>query len=282
MNSRHLGSFVSCAGGLANGVKNGEALGVNTIMLHASPPQRWLSNSFDPDQIAALNEAFKNSKIVKRMHYHSIYLINLANPDKQKFHLSKMTLVNYLELAEQTNVDGVVFHTGSFKDIEPEEGFLRVAKGINWIFENAKSSKDLYLEVAAGSGRVIGSKLEDLAKIKSLVENSKRVKFCLDTQHLWASGYDIKDDLDGVVKQIDSVLGLENIGCIHFNDSKTELGSNRDRHENLGEGLIGKEAMTAFLNHPKLKDKDFVMETPDVKNADLAKKEVEKLQSWAK
>ncbi len=279
---RNLGCFVSCAGGLENGVKNGEALGINTIMIHPTPPQRWNSKPFEEEKMQALKDALDQSEIVKRIHMHGIYLINLSSPDKQKFYLAKMSIVNYLELAEFVDSPGVVFHTGSFKDIEPEEGFKRVAYGVDWIVEHAKSSKPLFLEVAAASGNVIGSKFQDLAKIKDLVKNPDRVQFCLDTQHMWASGYDIKNDLDGVVDQIEKILGLDNVICVHFNDSKTEFNSKRDRHENLGEGLIGEDAMKAFLNHPKLKKLDFVMETPDVKKVESAEKEVKKLLSWAK
>jgi deoxyribonuclease-4 len=214
---------------------------------------------------------------------HGIYLINLANPDNQKFHLSKMSIVHYLDLAEKINAPGVVFHTGSFKDTEPEEGFSRIAKGIDWICDEAESSKPLFLECAAGAGGyVVGSKLEHLARIRDEVKNPERVKFCLDTQHLWASGYNLKGKLDEVVEEIDKVLGLDDVKCVHFNDSKVPFDSKKDRHENLGDGEIGQDAMTKILNHPKLKKLDFVMETPALKSMDTAQGEVDKLKSWAK
>jgi deoxyribonuclease-4 len=280
---RYLGCWVPTAGGLFNGVKNGEALGVNTIMLHPSPPQRWHTKEFDPAAIAKFNEAMQASSIVKKVHMHGIYLTNLANPDKQKFHLSKLALMYYLNLAEKINGEGVVFHTGSLKDTTEEEGLDRVARGLEWIFENADSTKPLMLECAAGAGSVIGDKLEELKTIFDLVDSKykSRVKFCLDTQHMWASGYDLVNHLDDVIDSIDENLGLENILCIHFNDSKTELNSNKDRHENLGNGLIGESGMKNILNHPKLKHIDFVMETPDVKSVETAKSEVNKLQGWA-
>lgn len=278
---RGLGAFVSVAGGLENGIKNGDALGCNIIMIHPTPPQRWAAKAIEQEKIDAFNKAFKESGKIERVHMHGIYLINLANPDKQKFHLSKMSLVNYLDLAEQIECPGVVFHTGSYKDVTPEEGLKRVVQGINWVFENTKSSKNLFLECAAGAGNVIGDKLEELAEIRSLVDQPERVQFCLDTQHMWASGYDWQNDLDGVVEQVENTIGLENVRCVHFNDSKMELGSNRDRHENLGEGLIGEKAMKAILNHPKLKNLDFVMETPALKDPETAKEQVKKLQDWA-
>lgn len=281
MSKRYLGCFVSVAGGLEKGIERGEELSVNTIMIHATPPQRWNSKPIETEKMQKMKDALEASKIVERVHIHGIYLINLANPDSSKFHLSKLSIKHYLELAEFIDSPGVVFHTGSFKDIEPEEGFKRVASGIDWVVENTESTKPLFLEVAAGAGRVIGSKFEDLAKIKELTKYPERVQVCLDTQHLWASGYDFASDLEGVVNDLDKVIGIENVKCVHFNDSKTEMGSNRDRHENLGEGLIGEDAMKSFLNHPKLKDLDFVMETPNMKDPETAKIDVEKLLSWA-
>ncbi len=278
---RNLGGFVSSAGGIYMAVARGEELGVNTIMIHPTPPQRWNTSPFEKEEAEKFNQAIKASSVVKKTHIHGIYLVNLANPDKQKFHLSKLSLVNYLELAEWISVEGIIFHTGSFKDTTPQEGFKRITQGIDWIFENTKSSKQLWLEVAAGAGNVVGSKIEDLKRIKESVKNPERIGFCLDTQHLWASGYDIKTNLEAVIEELDKKLGINNIKCIHFNDSKTPLASARDRHENLGEGLIGKEALKSFLNNPKLKTKDFVMETPAMKDLTTAISEVKKLQNWA-
>lgn len=279
---RFLGAFVSVAGGLHNGVTNGTNLGVNTIMIHPSPPQRWCTKPFDEKAIEGFNLVMKKSAIEK-VFLHGIYLANLANPDKQKFHLSKLALVHYLNLNEKlTNGSGVVFHVGSIKDTTEEEGFERIIKGINWILKEAPGKSCLMLEVAAGSGSVVGDKIEELKRIRDGVENPDRVFYCLDTAHLFGSGYDIVNKLDEVMDQIDKILGFENIKLVHFNDSKVELDSKKDRHENIGEGKIGKEAMVKFLNHPKLMNIPFVMETPGLKSDELAQSEVDKLHSWAK
>ena len=278
---RHLGGFVSVAGGLQNGILAGRELDINTIMIHPTPPQRWNTKPFEKESIEKFNSERKNSGIEK-VFFHGIYLVNLANPDKQKFHLSKVSLKNYLDLADAVNADSVVFHVGSFKDQEDhEEGYARIAKGINWIFEHSENNKPLALEVAAGAGKVVGSKFEDLARIYEKIENKDRLIFCLDTAHLYSSGYDLVNKLDEVVEEMDKVLGLENIHTVHFNDSKVDFDSKRDRHENLGEGRIGEKAMKAFLNHPKLKKMAFVLETPGMKDADTAKEEIGKLKGWA-
>ena len=137
---------------------------------------------------------------------------------------------------------------GSFRDTTENEGYERIIFGINWILREAKNNSELVLEVAAGSGKIVGAKIEDLAKVYEGVEQKSRVKFALDTQHMWASGYDWVNNLDNIVENIDNVLGIENVRAIHLNGSKMELGSRRDRHENLGEGLIGQAAIKEILN----------------------------------
>jgi len=278
---RYLGCHVSAAGGLSNAIKNAETLGVNSIQIHPSPPQRWVSKDYPAEVADTFNSAREKSK-VKKVFFHGIYLINLANPDKQKFHLSKISLVYYLNLMEQIKGDGVIFHVGSFKDTTEKEGFERIIYGMNWILENAENNAKLILEVAAGAGKIVGAKVEDLARIYEGVKDKDRVFFGLDTQHMWASGYDFVNDLDGIVENVDSVLGLDKVSIIHLNDSKMELGSRRDRHENLGEGLIGEKGMKSIINHDKLKDIPMILETPNLKSMETSSIDVQKLHKWAK
>lgn len=278
---KYFGCHVSCSGGLENALKNGKTLGVNAIQLHPSAPQRWVHKPFN----AGIEESFlaerENSGIL-RIFFHGIYLINLANPDKQKFHLSKLSLVHYLELAQRLGVDGVIFHLGSnVHQPSEEEGFAQAASGINWILEHATGSVKLLLEVAAGSGKIIGDRLEELALIYEQVQEKTRVGFALDTQHMWASGYDFTNELESIVQQVESILGLAKIGAIHLNDSKTQLGSKKDRHENLGQGLIGEATIRNILNHPKLAQIPFILETPDLESIEGAKKEISQLKKFA-
>lgn len=296
---RYLGCFVSSAGGLFNIIERGNALGVNTVMTHPAPPQRWNTQPFKDEAIEKYLEVKASDKNIKKVYFHGIYLINLANPDKQKFHLSKMSIVNHMELLRRINGDGVIFHTGSMKD-QPEEkiGYERVVYGLNWIFDeleklpSAGSNNEfwnkprLFLEIAAGSGSVVGDRFEELAEIYTAVKDEHKPKlgFCLDTQHMFASGYDLINGLENVVELADKILGLNKIPVVHFNDSKTEFASHRDRHEDLDSpsAKIGKDAMTAFLNHPKLKNKDFILETPSLDTPEGAQAQVDILKSWAK
>ena len=148
-NERFLGAHVSSSGRFANAIRNGETLGVNTIQIHASPPQRWNSKPYPAGYEKEFLELRKDSSI-KRVFFHAIYLINLAAPAAQHFHLSKISLVHYLDLMERIKGDGVIFHVGSMKDQENEkEGYKRAAEGINWILEQAPGESRLLLEVAA-------------------------------------------------------------------------------------------------------------------------------------
>ena len=272
---RFFGAHVSVAGGLEKSLEAAEALGVNTIQVHPSPPQKWNSKPFAAGVESKFNDLRAKSG-VQKVFFHGIYLINLANPDDQKFHLSKVSLVNDLDLLARLNGDGLIFHLGSLKDQKDEKvGYRRVADGINWVMENSKNQARLILEVAAGSGAVIGDRLEELAEIYSMVECKERVGFGLDSQHLWASGYDLQNDLAGFVRNLEQTLTFDKIWSVHLNDSMTALGSRKDRHENIGHGLIGKEALESFINHPKLRDIPFILETPALKTPETAKVEVD-------
>lgn len=286
MSERFLGCFVSSAGGLKKIIDRGEELNVNTVMTHPAPPQRWNSSPFKDEVIQDYLERKQKGTSVQKVYFHGIYLINLANPDSQKFHLSKLSIVNHLDLLNRINGDGVIFHTGSFKEISEDEGFERVIYGLNWVFENLSTEtkgRKLFLECAAGSGNIVGDRFEELARIYEGVkaEYQPHLGICLDTQHMFASGYDLINDLEGVVQNIEKYIGFDKIKAVHFNDSKTEFASRKDRHENLGQGNIGEEAMKAFLNHPKLRNLDFVLETPALDTPEGAKEQVEILKDWA-
>jgi deoxyribonuclease IV len=286
MSERNLGCFVSCAGGLYKILDAGDELGVNTVMTHPAPPQRWNSQPFKQETVEKYIERKAQGTHVQNVYFHGIYLVNLANPDSQKFHLSKLSVMHHLDLCEKIDAQGVIFHTGTFKDYTDDElGYERVAYGINWIFDNVEvKGRKMLLECAAGAGgRVIGDKLEELQRIYNDIDdkNKDKVGFCLDTQHMFASGYDFVSDIDAVVEEVDKRLGLEKVMAVHFNDSKSPLGSNVDRHENLGEGQIGEAGMKAFLNHPKLKNKDFILETPALKDLEGSAQQVKILKKWA-
>jgi len=287
--TRLFGAHVSASGGLKNVIVNAYKLHITATQIHPSAPQRWITKDIDHANIEELIKAHKKTQELKVIFAHAIYLINLANPDKQKFHLSKMAVVSYLNFMHYVNtvapkfndtlkVGGVVVHPGSAKHVKTaKQAIQQVQKGLNWILENS-SGGTILLETTAGSGQIIGDTFEELAQLRQNSIDKTRVQFCLDTQHMWASGYDLKNNLDKIVENLDKTLGIENIKLIHLNDSATELGSHKDRHANLGEGTIGLKTLANFINHPELKHIPVVLETPGLKELKTAKLEVEKLK----
>jgi len=275
---RYFGCHVSSAGGLEQALINGDALGVNTIQLHPSPPQKWNSKPY-PKGFEDSYMAYKEKTKVERVFFHAIYLINLANPDPQKFQLSKLSLIHYLDLCGRIGADGVIVHVGSLKDQEDESvGLKQVAEGIKWVLDESPSDSKLLLEVAAGSGKIIGAKLEQLEKITAQVGHEDRLGYALDTQHLWASGYDLVTNLETLVSDIDKHFGLSRVKVCHINDSMVGLNSRKDRHENLGEGMIGGEALGKFINHPQLAPIPMILETPNLQEMESAVSEVNRFR----
>lgn len=277
---RYFGAHVSAAGGLKNAASAAAELNINTIQVHPSPPQRWNTTPF----AEGLEKEFLSAKqgtCLEKVFFHAIYLINMASPDPQKFHLAKTSLVNYLDFNARIDGAGVIFHVGSMKDQPDEaEGYDRVVSGINWVMERAPEKARLILEVAAGSGSVIGDRVEELALIYSQLDNKEQVGFGLDTQHMWASGYDLVNELDSVITTVEKELSLDKVWSIHLNDSKTELGSKKDRHENIGEGLIGEKTLKRVFTHPKLISIPFILETPALESLEGAQSEVNKLRGF--
>jgi deoxyribonuclease-4 len=277
---RFIGCHVSTAGGLENGLKNANLLGINTMQIHAVPPQRWNSNKAAPNIENKYLELLPDSG-VQRVFCHAIYLINLVSADPKNFKLSKLSLQNSMDLLARLGGEGLIFHVGSLKELDEETGFKQAAEAIDEIMEEAPGEGKLLLEVSAGGGNIVGDKIEELRKIFDLLKNPARVGFALDTQHMWASGYNWRESLEEVVQEIEKHFGIERVGAIHLNDSLTEFASRKDRHANLGEGLIGESAMKAVLNHTKLKSIPFILETPAMKDIAQAKIEAQKLKNWA-
>jgi len=279
---RYFGAHVSAAGGLKNAVTAAVELGINTIQVHPSPPQRWNTTPF----AQGAEEPFKLARegtCLEKVFFHAIYLINMATPDNVKFQNAKVSLLNYLDFNARIGGSGVIFHVGSMKDQEDDAvGYDRVVSGLNYIMEKAPDNARLILEVAAGAGSVIGDKVEELGMIYGQLERKENVGFGLDTQHMWASGYDFQNHLEDVIENVESSLGLDKVWSIHLNDSKTALESRKDRHENIGDGLIGRDALEKVFTHKKLAHIPFILETPALESLEGARSEIEKLRGFLK
>jgi deoxyribonuclease-4 len=288
----YLGIHVSSSGGIQNAIKNGEKYGVNTIQMMPTAPMRWATKLIPDEDINNFVNELESSNI-KKILIHGIYLTNLARGDKKLFHLGKMGLVVYLDFAEKVakeikdrNIDseilGVCFHPGSQQDLSYEESMERISYGMQWVLDEVGGNQKLLIETTAGTGKNVGRNFEELVKLRDGVEDKGRVGYVVDTQHTFAAGYDWVNNFDGVVKEVKDILGLEKIKSIHLNDSVSELGTNKDRHANLGEGEIGEDTFRKILKYKKFKDIPFILETPAMKSPKTIEKEVEVLRELAK
>lgn len=274
------GAHVSAAGGLKNALIAAKEIGINTIQIHPTAPQRWNYDPF-PAGIEDDFNSLREASGVQKVFMHAIYLINMATPDDRKFLAAQTSLLNYLDLSVRINASGVIFHVGSMKDQPDEaEGYDRVVQGMNSILAKAPANSRLIMEVSAGSGSIIGDQMQELALIYSQIDRKELVGFGLDTQHMWASGYNFVDSLDSVMEEIEREFSYEKVWSIHLNDSKTECGSRKDRHENIGYGLIGGDTLEKFFMHPKLSKIPFILETPALESVEGAKGEIATLRGF--
>jgi deoxyribonuclease-4 len=288
----YLGAHVSSAGGIENAVKAAKKFDINSIQMMPTAPMRWATKEIAKEDIENFVNELENSGLEKIL-IHGIYLTNLAREDKQLFHLGKEGLRVYLDFAERggeliekkkldTEILGICFHPGSQKELSFEDSIERISYGIDWVLDKVKGKQKLLIETTAGTGNNLGRTFTELKKMRDGVKEKSRVGFVIDTQHMYAAGYDLVNDLDGVIEDMDRELGIENIKAIHINDSKKKLGSNKDRHANLGEGEIGEKALKEILHRKEFKDTPFILETPALKNGKDMESEIKKLKELAK
>lgn len=287
----YLGAHVSSAGGVENSIKEGDKYGINTIQIMPTAPMRWATKKISDENIENFVNTLKGS-VVKKILIHGIYLTNLARKDKQLFHLGKMGLAVYLDFAnrvsdliKKNNIDaeilGVCFHPGSQKELNFEESIERISYGIDWVLEEVGGEQLLLIETTAGTGGNLGRTFSELRDMRDGAKGKERVGFVLDTQHTFSAGYDWNGDIDSVVEEIGETLSFERIKAIHLNDSMVNIGSNKDRHADLGEGKLGEETVRNILHREEFREIPFVLETPSLKSPNTMMKEIEKLKELA-
>jgi deoxyribonuclease-4 len=259
-----LGAHVDSSGGLHLAFERAKAMGADAIQVHPTPPGFWGSPKLDETRIATFKEA-----AAKHGHppfyFHAVYLINLAGDDPTLRQRSESTLAGYLKAADDLGVNGVIFHTGSHKGVGFEARLPSITEHLRHVLERADPKTALLLiENNAGLGGCVGAKFEEIRQMLDALDNDPRVAVCFDTCHAFASGYDERSvpDVKKTIDQLDRVIGLDRVPVIHANDSVTGLGSNRDRHANIGEGAIGEEGFRALLHEPRLAKLPFILEVP--------------------
>jgi len=266
-----IGAHVSSSGGIYNAIDNAKNIDAEAIQIFPSPPQMWRMTQHQPDIITKFNELFVLSDL-KEIWIHNIYLANLAADTAEHLKKSIDSVLHALNLANKINANGVVLHTGSHKGKGFESVVDQVVSALEEILDRSDSSTILALEDMAGQGGTIGTTFEELETLLKRV-NSSRLKVCLDTCHAFAAGYDIrnKKSIAAVIQQFDSTVGLENLAVVHANDSKVDLGEQKDRHENIGQGFIGTQGFEEMIHHPGFAKKAFILEVPGYPNADTGK-----------
>jgi len=259
-----IGAHVSPAGGPAKAVERGTERGCRAIQIFNQNPRAWAPREYEPDAVAAYREAVEASG-VDALLIHALYLINTASEDPDFRMKSLAALSASLRTGAALGAVGVVVHAGSaLKDGSAVGPALERAGAT---IAEALAESDgcaLHLEDTAGAGGTLGRSFEELARMIELAGGDARLGVCLDSCHLFASGYDIRtpEGLGAVLDEFDRVIGLDRLGSLHVNDSATPLGSNRDRHANLGDGELGREGCAAFLSEPRFEGLACVMEGP--------------------
>lgn len=260
---RRIGVHVSIAGNIWESLERAKALGCNAMQIFSRNPRCWEAlelSSADVERFRALKEEYDIKPVV----IHVPYIINLATPDDNLYKKSVTAFMEDLERSDLLGAEYFVTHLGSHVGSGEDNGIRRFSGAIDGIIKKVKPKTMILLENTAGSGAWIGYKFEHIKRIMDNISDSDRVGVCLDTAHTFESGYDIKtkNGLDKTLNIFDRLVGAGKIKVVHFNDSLSEKGSRVDRHHHIGKGNIGQAAMGRIINHPKLKDAAFILETP--------------------
>ncbi|MFC1564766.1 deoxyribonuclease IV [candidate division KSB1 bacterium] len=261
---RLFGCHVSAAGGVSRSFQRGFDIGCTVIQIFSKNQKQWSPKPIDDDEINAYHIEQNRTKISPVI-IHDSYLINLCAGDKTILDKSRRTFADEIKRADLLNSPYIVFHPGAHGGKGEEWGIKTIAESLNMVIDKfPDSDAGLLLETTAGQGTGIGYSFGQLRKIIDLVDERDRIGVCLDTAHVFAAGYDIRTEgtYDSTFNELVEVLSLDRLKVIHVNDSKKELGSRVDRHDNLGEGLIGMKAFELLVNDERLKDIPMILETP--------------------
>jgi deoxyribonuclease-4 len=256
------GAHVSSSGGIHTAIGRAEALGADAVQVFTQSPRTWRPTNHDPANFERFKERRAEAGIGAVL-CHALYLINLAAPDDAIYDKSRASLLNTVEVACAIEADGVVVHVGSHLGAGFEAGLERVLPALEEALGRCSEVTWLLLENSAGAGGTIGRSVDELAVLVDRLDAHPRLGLCLDSCHLWVSGVDVTDEaaLDAAVADVDERIGLDRLRCLHVNDAAAALGSNRDRHANVGEGELG-EGLGRFLAHPRLQGLPAILEVP--------------------
>ena len=268
-----LGAHMSAAGGLFKAFARGDEAGCDSMLVFTKSNRQWNAKPITDKDVAQYRKAAEKYPHIHPVAVHASYLINIASPDDELWEKSYQALKDEVERAAAFDIPFITFHPGSFVSSDAEAGMARIAKGLKRLLqETAESSPNVTVcvETMAGQGTNLGHSFEQLATILNEVGDHDRLGVCFDTCHVFAAGYDIRtpETYAETMAAFDEAIGLDKIKCFHLNDSKHELGSNKDRHEHIGEGFIGKSGFANFVNDPRWSDHPAHLETPKTEEDD--------------
>ena len=259
-----LGAHTSINGGVSAAVDLAEKLRFTAMQIFTKNNNRWYSKELSDKEIEIYKTRLKASNI-KFVVAHDSYLINLCAKDLDMLIKSRNSFIDELKRCELLGISHLNFHPGAHRGLGETEGIKLIAESINIAHSSTPGYKvKCMIETTAGQGSAIGYKFEHLRNIIDLVDEKKRMTVCIDTAHIFAAGYDIKNivNYEHVIDEFDNIIGLDRLKCIHMNDSKKPLSSKVDRHEHIGKGFIGLQGFTNIMNDKKIEHIPKVLETP--------------------
>jgi deoxyribonuclease-4 len=263
-----FGAHVSAAGGISKAIDRVEEIGGNAVQVFTQSPRMWKPTAHTEEETERFRARRREAK-VKAVSCHALYLVNLASTDVEIRERSLLALRATMETARAIGADAVVFHVGSHLGYGFDEAVEVVTPAMAELLELTTDDLWLCMENAAGAGGTIGRSVAELAVLCEALDGHPRLGVCLDSCHWWASGIDVsdRDALDAALSDIDERIGLERVRVLHVNDSQTPLGSNRDRHDRVGHGLIG-AGLATFLGHPAFRSLPAITETWEDRGSD--------------
>ncbi len=275
----HIGAHVSTSGGVNKAIARAEEIGAECIQIFAASPRMWRVPAIKEKPLADYHAEMERSGLGPTI-VHAKYLTALGSPNPELVEKSRISLAAELTETVRLGALGLVFHPASHRGAGLEAIFDQFVEGVNEVLEAAPGESLLMLETSAGSGDHIGSKFEELGSLIKAIDHP-RVAVCLDTQHVWAAGYDIvsKEGLEAMLDEFDREIGLDLLRSVHANDSMRDKGSSVDRHDNIGEGLIGTEGFENVMAHPVFADVPFYLEVPGYEKEGPDKPNVDALKA---
>lgn len=270
-----IGCHLSCAKGFEAMGKDALKIGANVFQFFTRNPRGSKAKAIDPNDVERFLELARANNFGVLL-AHAPYTLNACSKDEKTREFALQTMADDMKRMEYTPNSLYNFHPGSHVGQGAEVGIEQIAQLLNTILSPEQTTTVL-LETMAGKGTEVGRSFEELRAIIDRVELNEKLGVCFDTCHVFDGGYDIVNDLDGVLDEFDGIIGLERLKAIHLNDSMNPCGSHKDRHEKIGKGNIGLEAITRIINHPKLKHLPFYLETPN--DLDGYAKEISLLRS---